>query len=267
MTTPSPLALVTGASSGIGLELAKQLAHRGYDLVIAAEDAELATAEQSLHGLGVQVRAVRADLTDYDGVESVYAAVTEDGRPLDIAVLNAGVGVGGPFAENDLSDELALIQLNVTSTVHLAKRVAVDMVVRGQGRILFTSSVAARMPSPFQAVYGASKDFVQSFVRALRNELGPHGVSVTALLPGPTGTEFFRRAGMEHDTMMGAGPKDDPAQVAEQGIEALLAGKAQVLGGSLPSRVMGTVSAVIPDGVGAMMERLIAKPGTAFWRK
>src|SRR5919112_5280629 len=183
MTEPRPLALVTGASSGIGLELARQFAEHGFDLVVNAEDAELTAAAEQLRAAGTTVQTVRADLRTPEGAQAVYDAVTATGRPLAAAALNAGVGRGGAFVDNPLEDELAIIDLNVRSTVVLAKSVLRDMAARGEGRVLFTSSIASTMPGPYQAVYNASKSFVQSFAEALATELRDTGVTVTSLLP------------------------------------------------------------------------------------
>src|SRR4051794_38462100 len=217
-TTQRPLAVVTGASSGIGLELARQFAEHGYDLLIAAEDDGITTAAQALSGeSGTSVRPVRTDLATFEGVEELYGAIQSDGRPLEAIAINAGRGAGGDFTrDTDLRDELNIIDLNVTSTVHLAKRVLPDMVARQNGKVLFTSSIAATMPGAYQAVYNASKSFVQSFAQAIRNELKDTGVTITALMPGPTDTEFFDRAQMQ-DTSVATGPKDDPAEVARDG--------------------------------------------------
>jgi short-subunit dehydrogenase len=262
-STSRPLALVTGASSGIGLELAKQFAENGFDLVIAAEDAELDPAAAQVRALGAAVSPVRVDLTRYDDVELLWEAVANAGRPLAAAALNAGVGVGGAFADTDVAAELGLIQLNCASTVHLAKRVVQDMTGRGEGRILFTSSVASQAPEPFQAVYAASKAFIQSFALALREELSDSGVTVTALLPGPTETEFFDRADLG-DTKLGASDhKDDPAQVARQGFEGLMKGEASVFAGSLSSKAMGRLSAVTPGTLAAKAHRPMTEPGSA----
>src|SRR3954468_3705289 len=261
MTDAKPLALVTGASSGIGFELARQFAQHGFDLVVNAEDAELDAAAVQLRADGAEVHAVRADLRTADGVEQVWNRVAGLGRPLDAAALNAGVGQGGPFVDIDLADEQAIIDLNVTSTVHLAKLVLRDMVARDQGRVLFTSSIAATMPGSFQAVYNASKSFVQSFAEALQNELKDTSVTITSLMPGPTETEFFERADMM-DTKVGQAEKDDPAQVAEQGVDALLAGKPRVTGGGLKTRVQDLASKVMPDKVKAAMHRSMAEPGS-----
>jgi short-subunit dehydrogenase len=203
------------------------------------------------------------DLTKRDDVERLAAAVQGAGRPLDAAALNAGVGVGGPFVENDLDAELGIVELNCASTVHLAKRVVQGMVARGEGRILFTSSVASQAPEPFQAVYGASKAFVQSFALALREELEDSGVSVTALLPGPTETEFFDRAGLTDTTLGASDKKDDPAQVARQGFEGLMKGEASVFAGSLASRAMGRLSAVTPAPLATKIKRPMTEPGSA----
>src|SRR4051812_38027529 len=175
-------AVVTGASSGIGFELARQFAEHGFDLLVAAEDDAIEQAAAALRRDGSnQVTAVRADLATFEGVERLYAAILESGRPVDALALNAGRGIGGAFVDGtDLADELNVIAVNVTSTVHLAKRVVPDMVARGAGRVLFTSSIASTMPGTYQAVYNASKSFVQSFAEALRAELSDSPVTVTA---------------------------------------------------------------------------------------
>jgi short-subunit dehydrogenase len=260
-TSKRPLALVTGASSGIGLELAKELARNDYDLIVAAEDGELAAAAAELEGMGASVDAIQVDLATPDGVERLWQRIQEAGRPLDAAALNAGVGSGGSFAETPLKDELRLVDLNVRSTVHLAKYVVRAMAERGEGRILFTSSIASTMPGPFQAVYNASKSFVQSLALALRNELKGTGVTVTSLMPGPTDTEFFERAGML-DTKVGSGSKDDAADVAREGFKAMMAGKERVISSSVSTKAQGRFSRLMPDSVKAEMHRRMAKPGT-----
>jgi short-subunit dehydrogenase len=249
------LALVTGASSGIGRELAKQFAENGFDVIVAAEDDAIAGVAAELGGEAVQV-----DLATPEGVETLWRSV--GGRPLAAAALNAGIGAGGPFAQTELRDELKLVDLNVRSTIHLAKLVVREMVPRGEGRILFTSSIASTMPGSFQAVYNASKSFVQSFALALREELKDTGVSVTSLMPGPTDTEFFERAEML-DTAVGAGEKDDPADVARDGFEALMAGDERVVSHSLKTKVQGRASRALPDSVKAKMHRKMAEPGSA----
>lgn len=260
-TDTKPLAVVTGASSGIGLELARQFAEHGYDLVVNAEDSALATAAAQLRATGAEVQAVQADLSSYDGVEQLYAAITATGRPVAAAALNAGVGRGGAFVETDLAEEMRLIDLNVTSTVHLAKRLLQDMTGRDEGRMLITSSIASTMPGSFQAVYNASKSFLQSFAEALQNELEDSGVTITSLMPGPTETNFFHRADMD-DTRVGQASKDDPAVVARQGFEALMDGDAKVVAGSLSTKAQGVANAVLPDKVKAQAHRLMAEPGS-----
>jgi uncharacterized protein len=257
------LAVVTGASSGIGFELARIFAAEGFDLLIAAEDEELDTASRELNQMTASVESLRVDLSRPQGVEELFERIQATGRPVDVIALNAGIGAGGAFAtETDLAKELRLIDLNVRSTVHLCKLVLGDMVERNEGRILFTSSIASTMPGAFQAVYNASKSFVQSFALAIRNELKDTEVTITALMPGPTETEFFERADMEN-TKVGADEKDDPAQVARQGFEALMAGKEKVVGGSFKNKVQTVTGKVIPDSKKAELHRQMAEPGTA----
>ncbi|HWO10876.1 MAG TPA: SDR family NAD(P)-dependent oxidoreductase, partial [Polyangiaceae bacterium] len=225
-----PLAAVTGASSGIGFELGRQFAERGYDLVVCAEDSRIHDAAHAFECEGVRVHAVQVDLRRPEGVETFYEAIEAEGSPLLEAIaLNAGVGVLGDFArETDLREELALIQLNVVSVVHLAKLAARDMVARGQGRILITASVAGTMPTPKTAVYGATKAFDLSFAASLRHELRDTGVTVTALIPGPTDTDFFAREGASDTKAAEIAERNDPADVARQAFEALMAGKDRV---------------------------------------
>jgi uncharacterized protein len=254
--------MVTGASSGIGRELAQQFAEHGFDLVLNAEDDRLDTAAAELRATGVDVRTVRADLRTAEGVEQLWSAVTGTGRPLDAAALNAGVGKGGPFVDTELAEELAIIDLNVTSTVRLAKHVLREMTTRGEGRVLVTSSIASTMPGTFQAIYNASKSFLQSFAEALQEELRDSGVTITSLMPGPTETDFFRRAGME-DTKVGASSKDDPAQVAQQGFEALMKGERRVVAGSVGTKAQEAAGKVLPDALKAKAHRKMAEPGSA----
>jgi uncharacterized protein len=257
------LAVITGASSGIGFELAKVFAGEGFDLLIAAEDAELTTALEQLTGAGANVEAHRVDLATEAGVIELYRHIQNTGRSVDALALNAGIGAGGAFAtETQLADELKLIDLNVRGTVHLCKLAVADMVERDEGRILFTSSIASAMPGPFQAVYNASKSFVQSFALALRNELEDTGITITSLMPGATETEFFERAGMD-DTELGSGEKDDPAEVARQGFDALMAGREKVVAGAFKNRLQVAAGGVIPDRVKAGKHREMAEPGSA----
>ncbi|MEU3401824.1 SDR family NAD(P)-dependent oxidoreductase [Streptomyces filamentosus] len=258
------LAIVTGASSGIGFELARQLADRGYDLIMnSADETRLQPAADEIAArTGAGVQAVAADLRRYEDAERFIAAVTATGRPVAVATLNAGVGEGGAFLDTDLEDELEIVDLNVRSTVHLAKRLLRSMAAAGCGRMLITSSIASTVPGSYQAVYNASKSFLQSFSQALQNELKDTPVTVTALMPGPTDTDFFRRADMG-DTKVGQGEKDDPAQVAEQGLGALFAGKDKVVAGSLKTKAQGMANKILPDSLKAEGHRRMAEPGSA----
>ncbi|GAA3576680.1 SDR family NAD(P)-dependent oxidoreductase [Microlunatus spumicola] len=254
-----PLALVTGASSGIGLELARQLADRGHDLFVTAE-APVPVAELAdLRARGADVREVAADLRTGAGVETLYAAVVAGGRPLAVACLNAGIGRGGAFVDNGLEDELDVIRLNVLGTVHLAKLVLDDMVLADAGRVLVTSSIASTMPGPFMTVYNGSKSFVQSFAEGLQSELAETDVVITSLMPGPTDTAFFERADLD-DSLMGRAPKDDPAKVAHQGLEALMAGKSKVAASSLSTKAAALAAGVLPDKVKALLNKKAAEP-------
>lgn len=258
-----PFAVVTGASSGIGLELAKEFARNGFDLLICAEDTGINQAADMVRHAGVEVEAVQADLAKPEGVEKLYSAIQSNGRPVDAVALNAGIGSGGDFArQTELQQDLNVVDLNCRSTVHLSKLVLRDMVARNQGRVLFTSSIASRIPGSFNSVYNASKAFVQSFSEAIRNELQDTGITVTSLMPGPTETNFFHRAHMD-DTKTGAAEKDDAAEVAREGFEALMAGKDHVIAGSFKNKLEATMSNVLPETVTAEMHRKQAEPGSA----
>lgn len=262
MNAPSssrPYAVVTGASSGIGLELAKQFAIKGYDLLLVAEPEGLDAAALELRKFNVNVEALGVDLRTTEGVHAVTHKAA--GRPIDAIAINAGVGLGGPFVETDLDKELDMIDLNVKSSVHLAKHVLPNMVARNAGRILFTSSVAAVMPSPFEAVYGATKAFLLMFSESLANELKDTNVTVTAILPGPTETNFFHRAEMD-DTKAGTDKKDDPEGVARRAIDALLEGKEKAYVGSFKNRMMGLMADLLPDDAGAAAHRKLSEPGS-----
>jgi uncharacterized protein len=256
-------AVVTGASSGIGLELAKELARNGYDVLIAAEDAGLTDAASEIESLGATVETCQTDLATPQGVETLADRVASSGRQVDVLALNAGIGVGGRFLETPLEDELKLIDLNVRSTVHLAKLLLPAMVQRGEGRVLITSSIAANAATPYEAVYGASKAFDKSFAASLRNELKDAGITVTTLMPGPTETNFFHRAGMD-DTQIGSSEKKaDPAQVARQAYEALIAGKHEIVAGPITTKFEGTISKAMPEEITAAKHAKMAEPGGA----
>jgi short-subunit dehydrogenase len=266
MTTPTarPLSVVTGASSGIGYELAKQFAQNGFDVIMAAEDPGIITAAEDVRGLGVLAQPVQVDLATYQGNEELYSAVTASGRSLDAIAINAGIGVHGDFVrDNDLADELRLLNLNIVSAVHLAKRVLPGMLDRRSGRVLFTSSIAGTMPGPYEATYAASKAFLYSFAEAIRYELRDTGVTVTALMPGPTDTNFFDRAGAMDSKLGSDTKKDDPAEVARQGFEAMMDGKDHVVAGSARNSVQAMAAKLMPAPSAARMHGKMSEPGSA----
>lgn len=254
-----PLAVVTGASSGIGLELARQCAEHGFDLVIAA-DRSLEDAQRELTAQGASVKSVTADLATREGVEKLYAAI--GGRPVDALLANAGHGLGQGFLDQEFADVQHVINTNITGTLHLVQKVGRDMRRRAGGRILFTGSIAGFMPGAFQAVYNASKAFVDSFSWALRNELKDTGVTVTCLMPGPTDTEFFERANLM-DTRVGSDDhKADPAEVAKIGFQAMMDGEGDVVAG-MKNKLQAAAAHVTPAGVLAEQHRKMAQPGSA----
>jgi uncharacterized protein len=256
-----PLALVTGASSGIGLEVAKQLAARDFDLVVTAEEATLDLVTEGISATGAAVHGVHADLRDPAEVDRLWSEVRALGRPLTVAVLNAGVGVGGAFVDNDLTDEQAVIDLNVSSTVRLAKHVVRDMTDRGTGRVMLLSSIAATMPGPFQAVYNASKAFTHSFGEALQEELVDTGVTVTLLVPGPTDTDFFDRAGLDGTAVGESDSKDDPEDVARRGVEGLLDGD-EVVAGTPKVGLQAFANRFLPEKAKQKAHRRMSEPGS-----
>jgi uncharacterized protein len=262
-------AVVTGASSGIGYELARVFGENGYDLLINSSGERLEKAASDLKSLGTEVTPVQSDLSTYEGVEQLWRVIEGTGRPIDAIAMNAGVGVGGDFVrETDLDEELKMIQLNVTSVVHLAKRVLKQMVARGEGKVLITSSVAGTMPAPLEAVYGATKAFDLSFAKALRNELKDTNITVTALQPGRTNTDFFRRAGLEN-TEVGSEGKytNDPREVAEQGFKALMNNEDHIYASSMKTKVQGELGRFIPDSVKAEQHRKMSEPKEKKERK
>lgn len=252
-------AIVTGASTGIGYELAKCCAEDGFDLLIAANEPEIHQAAEDFTKFGGQVDVVEADLATIEGADSLYAAT--DGRPVDALLANAGVGLGGAFLDQDFAEVRHVIDTNITGTIYLAQKVGKEMRSRGQGRILFTGSIAGFMPGSFNATYNGTKAFIDSFSFALRNELKDTGVTVTCLMPGATETEFFERADMV-DTKLGQSRKDDPADVAKQGYEAMMDGEGDVVTG-LKNKVMSAAALVTPSDFLAEQHRKKAEPGSA----
>ena len=254
-----PLALVTGASSGIGLELACECARHGFDLLVAA-DRPLNEAVLRLKALGANVQSVQQDLATTHGVDALYAAAS--GRPVEVLIANAGHGLGKGFLDQDFAAARHVIDTNITGTVYLVHRVGADMRARGRGRILITGSIAGFMPGSFQAVYNGTKAFIDSFSWALRNELKDTGVQVTCLMPGVTDTEFFERANLM-DTEVGTTDKKmDPAKVAKIGFQAMMDGEGDVVAG-LKNKLQVAMANITPSAVLAEQHRKQAEPGTA----
>ena len=259
-TNGRPLAMVTGASSGIGYELAIFCAKDGYDLIVVADDPKIEEAAKQFQNYGVEVHAMQADLATREGVDKFYDAA--QGRAVDMLLANAGHGLGGGFLDQDFDDVRHVIDTNITGTIYLIQKVGKDMRARNQGRILITGSVAGFTPGTYNAVYNASKAFIDSFSFALRAELKNEEseVTVTCLMPGATETEFFERAGME-DTKVGQSEKDDPVDVAKVAFEAMMNGEGDVVSG-FKNKVMTTVASVTPSGVLAEQHKKKAAPGS-----
>lgn len=255
------LAVVTGASTGIGLELARLAAQEGYDLIVVADEPQIKGVAEEFGKYDVKIESVEADLSGIDGVDQLLAATA--GRRIDVLIANAGVGTGGAFLEQDVAKWRHSIDTNVTGTVYLLQKVLRDMVARGEGRVLVTGSIAGFIPGAFNAIYNATKSFINFFTEALRNELKDvDGVTLTTLMPGATDTAFFARAGML-DTEVGQDDdKADPAKVAQDGWSAMMAGKGHIVSG-VSNKLQVAASGVVPQSVLAEMHRGMAEPGSA----
>ena len=253
---PKPLAVVTGASSGIGFELASLCARDGFDLVLAADRPDLPIAAQRCEDLGADVSSVQADLATMAGVDALCQAIGT--RPVAALLANAGHGLGGAFLDQQFDEVRHVIDTNVTGTVYLTHRIGRGMRDRGEGRILLTGSIAGFIPGTYQAVYNATKAFVDSFSFALRAELKDSGVTVTCLMPGATETDFFERAGME-ETRVGQSSKDDPADVAQVGFDAMKRGDGDVVSG-WKNKIQSTLANITPAAVLAEQHRRMAEP-------
>ena len=251
------LALVTGASTGIGFELARCCVEDGHDVIVVADEPEIEAAAAKLREGGASVDAVQADLGSESGVETLWSRVKD--RPVDYYLANAGVGLGHAFLDQDWAEIKRVIDLNVTGNTALLHTIGGQMRARNEGAILITSSIAGRLPGSFQAVYNATKAYLESLSWALRDELKETGVSVTCLMPGPTDTEFFDRAHMENTPVGEDDTKDDPAMVARKGYEAMLKGSSGVTTGFM-NKVQAAFAGVIPDSVLAQMHRRMADP-------
>jgi short-subunit dehydrogenase len=254
-----PLAIVTGASTGIGRELAQLAAQDGHDLVIAADQGPLEEAASQLRSAGVDVEAVEADLSTSFGVDKLMLAV--GGRPVDLLIANAGHGLGHGFLDKPFAEARHVIDTNITGTLDLLHRVGTQMRQRNAGRILITGSIAGLMPGSFQAVYNGTKAFIDSFSFALRNELKDTAITVTCLMPGATETHFFERADML-DTKVGSEEKAPPADVAKEGYEAMKRGEDHVVAG-WKNKVSAAMTNVVPDSMLAEQHRKTAEPGSA----
>lgn len=257
-----PLAVVTGASTGIGYELAKCCAESGFDLVIAADESKIHDAALACRALGAQTESVEADLATAEGVDKLLAAI--GGRPVSALLANAGRGLGKGFLDQDLGAVMGVVHTNITGTLALIQSVAREMRDRGNGRILITGSIAGFVPGTYQAVYNGTKAFLDSFSFALRAELKDSGVTVTCLMPGATETEFFARAGML-DTAVGQSKKDDPADVARIGFKAMMNGDGDVVSG-WQNKLQAAIASVTPAALLAEMHRRKAAPGSAKTR-
>lgn len=255
------LAVVTGASSGIGLSLAQELASRGYDLIVCSSGERIFEAAELIRSHGTQVVEIIADLSTSEGIEELWGKVTDLGRPIDLACINAGIGVGGQFWETNLDQEIKMIKLNCIGVVYLTKLLVRSMRDRKVGKILFTSSIAGEMVAPREAVYAATKTVVLSFAHSIRYELRETGITITALQPGPTDTDFFHRAGMDNTEVGREGKRqNDPDSVAKEGIEALFAGRDHVYSHSVATKLEGVVAHLVPSALKASMHEKQAKP-------
>jgi uncharacterized protein len=253
------LAIVTGASTGIGFEIAHLAAQEGYDLLVVADEPLINNAAEDLKQYGTQILSVEADLAAFDGNDQLLAAA--QGRPIDVLVANAGRGLGRAFVDQDVADWRRVIDTNVTGTTYLLQKVAQQMKARNEGKILITGSIAGLMPGSFQAVYNGTKAYLDSFSYALREELKDTEITVTVLMPGPTETEFFDRADMM-DTKVGTQEKDDAAKVAKDGWEAMKSGSGHIVSG-WKNKLQAAMSHVTPDSVLAQRHAAMAEPGTA----
>jgi short-subunit dehydrogenase len=252
--TTNRYALITGATSGIGYELARLFAKDGYNLIIVARDeAELARKAAEFSGeYGVQVLPLSKDLSLEQSPFELYDEVKNQGIQVDVLVNDAAQGQYGKFVETDIQRELEMIRLNIVSYLVLTKLYLKEMVARNDGKILQVASIGGKLPGPMQSVYHATKAFIVSHSDALVNELKDTGVTLTSLLPGPTDTDFFAKAGMEHTKMVQEGSLSDPAKVAKDGYEALMKGDDSVISG-VKNKVQVAMADVLPDSVAAKM--------------
>ena len=253
-------AVITGASTGIGFELAHIAAEEGYDLLIVADEPLIEAAASDLRSKGVDVRSVEADLSTLEGVDRLLEAA--NGRGIDVLCANAGTGTGGPFLDQDVAVWRHAVDTNVTGTLYLLQTALRDMVRRNDGRILVTGSIAGYIPGAFNAVYNGTKAMIDNVTEAIRNEIkDAKGVTLTTLMPGATDTEFFARADML-DTDIGQDPsKADPAKVARDGWDAMMAGKGHIVSG-WKNKAQVAAAGVVPQSMLAEQHRKMAEPGS-----
>ncbi|QKG52321.1 SDR family NAD(P)-dependent oxidoreductase [Hymenobacter sp. BRD67] len=254
-------ALITGATSGIGRELAKLFAQDKYNLVIVArrQDELAQTANELTQQYGVEVTTIAKDLFQRQGPFEVYDEVKAKSIQIEALVNDAGQGQYGEFTTTDINRELDIIQLNIGAYVTLTKLYLQEMIARKSGKILQVSSLGAEIPGPLQAVYHGTKAFITSFTEAVCEETKNNGVTITILEPGVTDTDFFHKADMERAKLVAEGPKADPATVAKDGYEALLAGQDKVISGFM-NKVQGLIGNVLPDKVVAAILHKEAEP-------
>jgi len=253
-------AIVTGASTGIGFELASLAAQDGYDVLVVANEPLIDAAAADFRQFGTQVQSVEADLSTLEGVDALLAAA--NGRPIDVLCANAGKGLGHAFLDQRVEDWRHVIDTNITGTLYLLQKVLKEMVARGDGKVLVTGSIAGYIPGSFQAVYNSSKSFIDYFTDAIRNEIkDAKGVTITTLKPGPVDTEFFASADMLDTSVGQSESKSDPAKVAKDGWDAMNKGEASIFSG-LKTKIQGVLANVTPAAVLAEQHRSMAEPGS-----
>jgi short-subunit dehydrogenase len=257
MKSDKVFTLITGGSMGIGLELAKVFAENGHNLILVARDqSELSSAKNLLESRDVEVITIVKDLFEPNAPFGLYEEIKSMGLEVDILVNNAGQGEYGLFEDTDIFRELAIVQLNICSLIVLTKCFLQDMLERGEGRIMNLSSIASKSPGPWQSVYHGTKAFVQSFTEALRSEVKDKNITVTALLPGATDTDFFNKAGMESSKMVEDKDKlADPAKVAKDGYDALMSGDDKVISGFKNKAMVATTNMMTDSAAAKMMKK------------
>ncbi|AOH84740.1 oxidoreductase [Sphingomonas panacis] len=254
-------AIITGASTGIGFELATLAAKDGYDILVVADEPLIEAAATDFEQFGTNVQWVEADLSTIEGVDQLLAAA--GGRQIDLLCANAGRGLGHAFLDQDLADWRRVVDTNIVGTAYLLQKVLKPMVARDDGKVLVTGSIAGFIPGAFQAVYNGTKAFVDSFTDALRNEIKESkGVTLTTLMPGPVETEFFERGDMLDTSVGASNTKSDPVDVAKDGWDAVMAGKASIVSG-WKNKLQVAAAHVVPASVLAEQHRKMAEPGTA----